>query len=137
MAETVYFEHGDVKVTEARFIASGQTFAMKNITSIKTKSKDPNRILPMIGLVVGAGFLFGAIGPAVGVGKIENFNNFFLGLAIGATLIWFCIRWLRKLKPMLTIVLTTAGSEQAALQTQQPEYLRQVVEALNQAIAHK
>lgn len=34
MEEKVFFEHGSVKVTNARFVVDAQTFAMSNVTSV-------------------------------------------------------------------------------------------------------
>jgi hypothetical protein len=43
MEECTFFEYEDVKVTNARFISGGQTFAMNNVTSVKPYEKKPSR----------------------------------------------------------------------------------------------
>jgi hypothetical protein len=53
MQETVFFEYESVRITNTRFIVDGQTFAMNNITSVKPLEKKPNRILPILLIVLG------------------------------------------------------------------------------------
>ena len=41
MEEKIFFEQGSVSVTHSRFIVDGQTYAINNVTSVKTGSKKP------------------------------------------------------------------------------------------------
>lgn len=118
MDETTFFEYESVRVTNTRFIVDGQTFAMNNITSVKPMEKKPNRVVPIVLIVLG-------VLPAI--------NGAYAGLvlsAIGA--IWFAMQ-----KTVYHIMLHTAGGETSALKTNQKEYLQQVVTALNNAIVHR
>jgi hypothetical protein len=45
MEEQVFFDNGDVTVTNARFISSGQTYVMSNITSVKSLVEDPSKLV--------------------------------------------------------------------------------------------
>jgi hypothetical protein len=53
MDERIFFEYGDVKVTNARFINGGQTYAMNNVTSVKPYEKKPSRIGGIVVLLIG------------------------------------------------------------------------------------
>jgi Family of unknown function (DUF6232) len=117
-AEHIFFEHGGVKVTNARFLVDGQTFAMSNVTSIKTREKKPNRLWPMIFILAGITGLFTE--PLGGV--------LVLGIALA---------WLWKQQTLYFLILRTASSETNALTTNQRSYLDQVTTALNAAIVHR
>lgn len=118
MDETTFFEHEGVRVTNSRFIVDGQTFAMTNITSVKPLEQKPNRVLPIILIVIG-------IIPAL--------NDAYGGLVL--TLIG--VIWLAMQKTTYHVMLHTAGGETSALKTFQKEYLQRVVTALNNAIVHR
>jgi hypothetical protein len=118
MEEKVFFEHGDVKVTNARFITGGQTYAMSNVTSVKAFEEKPKRFGGIVVLIVG--LLFALNVPVVGL------------LLAGAAAFY-----LYSLKTFYHVMLFTAGGEASALKTEQREYLNSVVSALNEAIIHR
>ncbi|MFD1840221.1 DUF6232 family protein [Paracidovorax cattleyae] len=53
MNEKTFFEYDGVKVTNARFIVDGQTFAMSNVTSVKPIAVPPNRLWGCVLLLLG------------------------------------------------------------------------------------
>jgi ABC-type phosphate transport system permease subunit len=116
MEETVFFTHGDVKVTNARFISGGQTFAMSNITSVKPIVEEPNRGGGILVLLVGLLLLW------------KDVTLLGLLFIIGAGL------YLYSQKTIYHVVLSTSAGESKALLTYQRDYLNQVISALNQAI---
>lgn len=118
MEEKTFFEYEDVKVTNARFLVDGQTFAMNNITSVKSALTRPSKVLPILTMVIG--LLICASSVVVGL----------LVLAAGAF-------WLWKQKTMYHVVLNTSGGEMKALSSYQEGYVRKVVKALNDAIVHR
>lgn len=115
MEERTFFEYEDVKVTNARFISGSQTYAMRNVTSVKAFEEAPKRLggilLLLLGLVI-------AVSSPV------------IGLAIAAAAGYF----LYQQKTVYHVMLATAGGEVSALKTHQLEYLNKVVRALNDAI---
>ena len=117
--EKTFFQHEDVKVTNARFMVGSQTFSMSNITSVKAMAQSPQRGWPVALLVVGAMML------AFGTRDIWGFAIAFV--AVGAI-------WLFTQKSMYHVMLTTAGGETSALSSKQKEYIQKVVQALNDAI---
>ena len=118
MTETTFFDRGDVKVTNARFISGAQTYAMNNVTSVKPFVETPKRFWLIVALIVGVIMV-----PA----------NTVIGLVIIAASAAFL--YIQKTKYHL--VLATAGGETKALRTYDRDYLNNVMEALNQAIIHR
>lgn len=118
MDEKVFFEMGDVKVTNARFVSRGQTYAMSNVTSVKTFVEEPKRFWPILILIFGV-----------------------LALLSATTLGVICIIvsgiWLYTQKTLYHIKLATASGETSALVAEKREYVDQIVAALNEAIVHR
>jgi hypothetical protein len=118
MAEQTFFEYEDVKVTNARFISGGQTYAMSNVTSVKAFEQKPKRLGGVLLLVIGLVVTTSA--PVVGV-----------VITVGAAIHLF------MQKTVYHVMLATSGGETSALKTHQREYLQKVVSALNEAIVHR
>jgi hypothetical protein len=115
MEEKTFFEYEDVKVTNARFVTGGQTYAMNNVTSVKTHKQTPSRLVGVLVLIVG-------FGVAV--------SNWVIGIIIMAASAYY----LYQQKTTYHVMLTTSGGETSALKTHQIEYITKVVSALNEAI---
>lgn len=118
MVETTFFDSGDVKITNARFISGTQTYAMNNVTSVKPFVEVPKRFWLIVVLLVGL---------------LVMTNNVIVGLVIVA--VAAAILYGQKTKYHL--VLSTAGGETKALLTYDRGYLDGVMDALNQAIIHR
>ena len=119
MEEKTFFEHEDVKVTNSRFITGGQTYAMSNVTSVKSLVEKPNRVGGIAVLIVGLLMVFnGAI---------------FWGLLVAAGAGFY----MYTQKTTYHVMLTTSGNETSALKTYQLEYITKIVNALNEAIVHR
>lgn len=119
MEERTFFEHDGVKVTNARFINGGQTFAMNNVTSVKPYEKKPSRIGGI--LILGIGLIIMASASVI------------TGLLIAAAAGFY----LYQQKTVYHILLATSAGESTALVTYQREYLSHVIAALNDAIVHR
>lgn len=119
MEEKTFFEYEGVKVTNARFVVDGQTFAMGNVTSVKPVEVRPSRAGPLLLGIVGALFLLGA------------------SYIIAVVLLTLAAAWWHGQKTMFHIMLRTSGGETKALSTNQRNYLEQVTQALNEAIVHR
>lgn len=119
MEEHIFFEYGDVKVTNARFINGGQTYAMNNVTSVKPYEKKPSRIGGILVLLIG-------------VIIMVNFS-LVTGLLINAAAAYY----LYQQKIIYHILLSTSAGETTALVTYQRNYLNAVITALNNAIVHR
>ena len=120
--EIIFFQNGNITVTNARFIAGAQTFAVRGITSVEGVEISPSFagpvVLALLGLVMATGFLTGA---------------FLLGILGALTLagsIWLFIRR----KPQFVVVLRSASGEVRAYQDTDKSHIAQIIQALNQAI---
>jgi hypothetical protein len=118
MDEKIFFEHEDVKVTSARFISGGQTYAMSNVTSVKGFEKMPARFW---GIVI---LLFGLIVAAI-------------SLVPGVIIAACAAAYLYLQKPIFHVLLSTSAGETKALVTYQRDYLNRVISAINDAIVSR
>jgi len=118
MDEKQFFSYEDVKVTNARFVNGNQTYAMSNITSVKSFVQKPSRLGGIIVLVMGLAIVM---------------NTPIVGLAIAGS----AAVYLFQQKTKYHIMLATASGEVSALTTHQSDYLQKVVAALNEAIVYR
>jgi hypothetical protein len=119
MEERTFFEYEDVKVTNARFVSGGQTYAMNNVTSVKPFEKKPSR-------------LGGIIVVCIGLAIMVN-SSFMTGLAITVAAAYY----LYQQKTVFHVLLSTSAGETQALMTYQRDYLNKVITALNDAIVYR
>ena len=122
MEEHVFFERGSVKVTNARFIVDGQTFAMVGVTSVKSVLISPSIRGPIIAIVVGLMILIGVDG----FGKV-------IGLAIAAIGAWI----IYSQKPTHVVMMCSSSNETQALSSTDQDYVSSVINALNDALIHR
>lgn len=124
MEEQNFFEHDGVKVTNARFVVDDQTFAMSNITSVSTSEDPPKRAGPFILGLIAVGLCFSSDGSS---GRLVT------GLIFAALAVF----WWRKQASSYHVVLKTSSGEAKALTSKQAEYVKSVVDAINNAIVHR
>ena len=122
MEEKVFFESGNVKVSNARFVVGNQTHAMNGVTSVSSHTTPPSRLGLIIGVIVGILILLGAEGGA----KV-------VGLAIAGA----CGFLLYNQKSTHAVVLRSASGEVQALSGTDEGYINGVVGALNEALIHR
>ncbi|HSY09661.1 MAG TPA: DUF6232 family protein [Candidatus Dormibacteraeota bacterium] len=121
--ESLFFQSGNVTVTNARFIVGTQTFAIRGITSVQSVMTPVSYAGP--GLVGLASLLFMAVEFFHG----EIFIGIW-GIPILAACIWIMIRQ----KPTFAVVLRTAGGEITAYKSANRNDIAQIIQALNEAI---
>lgn len=122
MEESVFFEQGGVKVTNARFVVRGQTYAMNGVTSVKSSTTPPDRKGPLILIGIGLVVLL----AADGAGKL-------LGLILAGAGGWLFMRQ----KDTHAVFLSSASGEVQALVDQDANYIGGVIAALNDALVHR
>ncbi|MCB0261419.1 MAG: hypothetical protein KDH97_14865 [Calditrichaeota bacterium] len=118
MAEQTFLNEGGITVTNSRFIAGGQTYAMSGVTSVKATKNIPSKKGPIILIVLG---LLGLMMP-------ESAKLFGLLLLGGG------IAWLVLNKPTFSVVLSSASGEAEAYTSKDENFIANVVNALNEAI---
>jgi Family of unknown function (DUF6232) len=122
MDERVFFEQGDVRVTNARFVVGSKTHAMNGVTSVSSHRMPASVVGPIIGIVVGLLILMGASGS----GKI-------LGVAVIAIAGYV----LYSQKATHVVVLQSASGKVDALSSKDGGMIQGVVAALNDALIHR
>ena len=119
MAEQTFFNQDDISVTNARVVIGGQTYAMSGLTSVRSIEEKPSRKGPIILGIVGLLCLFVGETTAIVIGLA----------AIGGAIAWFV-----NTKPTYFVGLVTASGESKALNSKDPDYIRKIVNAINEAI---
>lgn len=116
MDERTYYEQGNVKVTNARFVSDKQTFAIRNITSFNITEEKPSRGGSVFFMIAGVVLLFAQ--PLVGI------------IVFALALLTFNVQ-----KPSFNLKIRTAGGEVTALNAKDRTAFNTIAEALNNAIA--
>lgn len=119
MEEKFFFNQGNVSVSNARFIVSGQTYAMNGVTSVKQAVRHPSRVLPILLSAIGLLMLFGGV-PVFGL----------LLIAVAV------LSWVLQ-KSVWIVVLNSSSGETQALTSKDKAYIEGVINALNQSIVHR
>lgn len=131
MDETVFFESGNVKVTNARFVVGDQTYAMAAVNSVKVSSTDltPSNTFPGILIAVGGIWFIGALAGG------SEFSSFIWPIVLTAVGFY----WFRSIKKTYEyqIVLTTSSGETSALKSTNDQDIRPVEKALHEAIVFR
>ncbi len=116
--EKVFFEQGDVKVTNARFLTYGKTHSMNGITSVTKFMINPNRKPPLI---------------VAGIGLLAFIFKWYIAvLIIALAAVWWFLQ-----KTNYSVQLSSASGDTEALTSTDEEYIDKVVAALNDAIVHR
>lgn len=121
MEEKSFFNKGSVMVTNARFVVGSQTYAMSNVTSVKSGETPGSQALAIIiALMSVPFFLAGTVGVVIGIA--------ILAAAFYAS---------TKVKSTYTVILNTSAGENKALSSQDEGYVRSIIRALNDAIVSR
>lgn len=121
MDEKIFFNKGNVSVSNSRFIVSGQTYAMSNVTSVKSGVKEPEGVGAVIIILLG---LLGLLGS----GWVFVVGLVLIGLGVMA-------RYGAKAKHL--VILNTSAGENQALVSEDKSYIEDVISALNKAIVSR
>jgi len=138
--ESIFFQSGNIMVTNARFVIGAKTFAMRSITSVKTETEteQPPLGITGIGCLSVIIFVIGLVIAFYGF-SISSAWLVIFGILILAGGIWLAIRIsLNKPKPKpkltFTVVLTTAGGEVTAFRSDDQDHISKIIRALNDSI---
>lgn len=123
MAERIFLDEGGVKVTQARFMVPGQTYAMSGVTSVAAHKENPSKRWPILLIVLGG------LAAMIGLGQTE-----IVTIIVGIVVLAVGILWLRALRPTYHVLLRSASGEARALSSKDREWVERVVKALNDAI---
>jgi len=122
-AEKVLFKQGDITVTTSRFVVESQTFAIRNITSVRAEKLESGESQGGMWMLfgIGASIAAFAIGTALlGLGAVA-------AIVYGAYSAW-------NQKSLYAVVLTTSGGEVKAYSSEDEGQIKGIVKGLNDAI---
>ena len=117
MEEKIFYQNGDVRVTQSRFIVGDKTFALRNISSVQVGSIGPNRTLYSIVVLIGALSLLA-----------EQARLF------GAIVLIIAVIYIFIAKSGYSVRITINSGETDCLFSKDKKYVETIVNALNNAI---
>ena len=131
--EEVIFEGDSAKVTTARAILHGKTYAMSNITSVQSAKQDESPLIPFGVIAFGAILILVSGGILLTDGGLEPLVMLVLGIAAiaGGVALW------RRLMPVYIVRIASSSGEADALQSKNKEFIDKVVSAINEAIVRR
>ncbi|ENU91245.1 hypothetical protein F971_03210 [Acinetobacter vivianii] len=117
--ESILFSSGNVTITNARFLVDNQTYAIRNITSVdKRIKKAPKLTYWLVGVIL---MLIGLVGYG---------PSLLIAFGIISIIIGFVVNH------KYYVFLKTSAAEMQALESKDPYYIDEVIDALNQAILY-
>ena len=131
MAEQTFFEEGNVKVTNARFMVGNTTHQLSQLNQVNVFSIPRSKAGPVWMIVIGG--IMAVIGPflqsAYGIVTLEVIG---LGLITGAIFMLIF-----GFKPSYAVRFSTSSGQVNAITSQNKPYIEKIVQAINDAIASK
>lgn len=145
MAEKIYYNRDDVRISTSRAIFGVNTYAVNGITSFRKVMIRPNRLLPAFTILGGSCFAgaFGAVGFGIYQHTSERVERTDLWLLVGIScflalvgiaMLAGSIWWLLEQKPTYLVIICTAAGERKAHATTNGAEANEVVAALNEAL---
>ena len=122
--ERVLFQKSGIFVSNSRFVVASQTFAMRNITSVRVEKQTPALTIPGFLMLLGIALaLIGFISGGVPLGVIGV-----VALVIG-------VYWAWNSKDTFKVVLTTTAGEVVAYESYDTQLIADIIKSLNDSIA--
>jgi energy-converting hydrogenase Eha subunit C len=119
MEESIYFSHQGISVSNTRFIVNGTPIAIKNVTTVESKTLEPKLTFAKVCLLGGLALLFG------------NGNLPYIGFF---SMVYGGMVWLLATPKYAVVIHTVAGDIQAFIGENILD-VENVLTALNVAIA--
>jgi hypothetical protein len=112
-----YSDDNGVRVTNSRLIIGTTTYAMLNVTSVMRKAEPPNRVGPIILLLLG-------------VAVLAHHNTAFFGFLMLVA----GVLWLKSQKTLYHLRIASASGEANAITSTDVLRVDKIVQAVNEAI---
>lgn len=136
--ESVFFQDGNVTVTNARFLVGAKTFAMRSVTSIEiVTSNEPSSRPGWDTRERFAGYVFLVLillGLVLWLGVGLSFWVVILLGIVGFAIVFLVFSASTETRPVFRILLKTAGGDVIAYQSFDQTHISQIVKALNDSI---
>ena len=129
MIESIYFQDDKILVSQTRYIVSGTTYAIRNISSVAINNIEKSRFFPLFLLIVGLIAFLATL--AVGDRGTE------MWIPIGLVLIVIGGAWLATIKDEYSVRITTNAGQRDSYISTNRELITNIVHALNEAIIGK
>ena len=122
--ETIIFDEGGVRITNLRAMIGTNTYPLSKITFVSRQKREP-------GSAPYWWSLLGALLILIGFLDMNRFREIlFLGL-----IIFFAGTYtIRRARTMYVVRIGSAGVETNILQSEDEDYIRRIVEAMNQGL---
>lgn len=120
MDEKNFYQDSTVTVTQSRFIVSGKTYAMRNISSVHVSKIEPSKKGAIIIILIGLVMAFSAEVRAAGI----------LFLVLGAL-------WAFLSKNKYAVRISSNSGEANSLVSKDQSYITNIVDAVNNAMIYK
>lgn len=143
--EKVLFQDKQIKITNTRAIFGNRSFVMGHIASVSIGKLPKNKTLPVIFwsvavILLGFSCLIVPLGFMELLGFVEGLGNkvLFWGIVMGFIAILFIgigIVIVKSTRPTYAVRVGSSSGEADVLVSKDIEYLDNVVEAINEAIA--
>lgn len=124
---TFYSDNRGVRVTNTRAIMGNRTYSMANLSSVTLWKVSPNNTWPVLFIIFG---LLQGI-ACISMKGMQGVS------ALGFILLVIGIAWLSSLKTTYFVRITAAGGDTNALGDKDYNYIKGVVDALNEAIVKR
>jgi hypothetical protein len=132
LEEQIFFDSKDIKITNTRFVALNQTYAMSSVNSVKVTKNDITASIkmPIIIGIIGLIFLFN---------NLSNSLSNYAGYVFPILMLTWATFWFKSVKTQyeFIIVLRTSSGEMSALKSTDEMHIKSVEDALIQAIVHR
>ena len=133
MSEETIYSDENVNITTARVMFGSTTYALRNITSVKTTFTTPRIGCAIMLLVVGGVLVFAAFGFIQSAGVETGIP----GLVFSICMVIAGILWLLRAKKTYHIAIATSAGEHRALSSKDEGYIDKIVESVNDAIVRQ
>jgi hypothetical protein len=129
-SEEVLLDTENIKVTTARAILGGKTYAMSNITSVRMAKASAIAIFPVLGIAIGAILMLGGFATIRDLGRPLLFV---LGLAFVAGGLLSLIR----AEPTYHVRTGSPSGEADVMSSKDQATIQTIVDAMNNAIVKR
>jgi len=138
--EATIYEKGDIKITNLRAIFGTKTYSISNITAVEMQKTPASTGCASLIAVVGAALVVWQIITLVTTSRYAfkaGLTSPWTLIFIGAIMLIGGIAMSRMEKPSYSLKITTASGEISATSSEDKELVKNVTDALNDAIVRK
>lgn len=130
MAENVVYSDKNVNITNARVVIDNTTYAVRNITSVKTSLTPASKVMCYFLM------LMGVVLALIGIGVFLSYKDIGSIFIFLGTLEIICAFFLlSKCKPKYHVTIASSSGEVEAMTSKDKKYIDKIVSSINDAIA--